>query len=734
MPLNLSERELQDLVIKSLKANTFQQSIKGVEVLKKKLAHDNSSTFIPSFLVDFKLEQEYARGALEVLNALEQYKIINGESIRSISLEVNDRNVNQRLHPDIILFNEKTRQLVIVELKIEGNAEREAVTELAAFVQEVKNHLPFSSDLDVALVVIAESYKTLLNHAVAGLSMDTRYNILCLRPEIDPTGNLEFHVHAPISAWTDIGQSFSPKNTFLSKTIFLKERPLPEIYRTDLEEVSQVHWDSAEMAIDLLMHQAMKFGTHGFVLLCGREIQGRRHFAININLLNPFVFLQFALDHEMSVNDKEPLTAYLKEKHLGDDKIQESVSLERIVEIIRGDLEEVFEVSESETTTYHENMIFHGNFRRQFVPLSFDSWGSIGDYVRYLYRHPAFKKHYFGEHGSVSPLAFKQPYLGLQIINLITGNYLFRNGGFNATDTYHFCRLLDFYVQRQMELLKGLTPRAEQDCTLIYTNLDLAMALKEFNIRINMVDDEQVRSCPAITLNVGKANHDFLYEFKEFSGWHVNRFTSQSAIINKLLIKCCHDAAAYFNVYSFRRDIVTAVHIADFMKDVLFDYISNAHLLMERAGSPNADLIIDKTWYPGFCKNNANEALQAIMKMEDNALVSSFDPHFLAFADEVIDEVFHVLPLPAENFKDVDWCGIRNTIINRNRRGDTFLAVSIDSAGNFGISKLPESGQKMFPKDIVDYSQEVFFVNEMAGLGVFYKAKWFELENGSFFD
>jgi hypothetical protein len=730
MPLNLSESELQTLVIDSLKAKTFTNSIKGIETLKAKLAQDGAGRFIPSFLVDFKLEQSYAKGALEVLSALSDYEIINGEQIRNVSLEVNTGGVRQLLYPDVVLYNPTTRQLVIIELKIAGNSEREAVTELAAFVQEVKNHLPFSSDLDVTLVVIAEDYKTLLNHAVSALAMDTRYNILCLMPELNTTGKLEFSIHSPHAAWTDIGQSYTDANTFLSKTILLKPKG---------GTLEDEHHAAVNMATDMLVHEAIKIGTHGFFLVCGNEEEEKRNLAVNINLLNPYVFLQFAIDNAMALNDTQPLAAYLKEKQLGSDKLQETVALGKLVKVIEDAVGDHFDVIVEETGTYHANMVLHSGFRQKYAPFGFDSWGAIGEYVRYLVRHTAFRKYYFREHDSLSALAYKEPYLGLQIVNLITGDYLLKKGGFNATDTYEFCRLFDFYVQRHMEKLKGEEPNADDDCTLVYTMVDLVMALKEFHIRIlTAEEDEEMGEVPPVTLTVNKTDHDFLSEFKEFSNWHVNHFTNQSAIINKLLIKYCYDAAAYFNPRSFRYSSETKVEyeqeIAKFMKDTLVGYIVGAHIDKDQAVKSKADKIIAANYYPDFGEKNANEAMQAIMQMDDQQMLASWSSAFLEFADEVIDEVFHVLALDKAFFEHVDWIGIRERIVNRKRRGDTHLALTVDSAGNFGITNVGGQARTAFPDDIADYKEEIFFINGMAGMATVHKVKWEDVISGAFFD
>jgi hypothetical protein len=71
-------------------------------------------------------------------------------------------------------------------------------------------------------------------------------------------------------------------------------------------------------------------------------------------------------------------------------------------------------------------------------------------------------------------------------------------------------------------------------------------------------------------------------------------------------------------------------------------------------------------------------------------------------------------------------------MVRRKRRGDTYLALSYDSAGNFGIATVPEKAKSAFA-DIADYNEEVFFVNHMAGLATVHKVRWADIESGEFF-
>jgi hypothetical protein len=170
------------------------------------------------------------------------------------------------------------------------------------------------------------------------------------------------------------------------------------------------------------------------------------------------------------------------------------------------------------------------------------------------------------------------------------------------------------------------------------------------------------------------------------------------------------------------------------MKDLLVTYIAGAYLDKDQPVKEDADKIIEAIYYSGFNAANANAAIQVIMQIDNAQLVATWSPAFLEFADEVIDEVFHVLPLDASFFEQVDWAGIKERIMDRNRRGDTHLALTVDSAGNFGITNVEGRARLAFPEDVADYNEEIFFINSMAGMATIHKVKWDEIVSGQFFD
>ena len=100
-----------------------------------------------------------------------------------------DKNVSSEskeiLRPDIVLFNpDGNYTFVVVELKRNDQTERQAITELLAYQQEIKNACPFISDKDINFVLISKDWSPLLRHSVENINSWTSKSILPLKLNI----------------------------------------------------------------------------------------------------------------------------------------------------------------------------------------------------------------------------------------------------------------------------------------------------------------------------------------------------------------------------------------------------------------------------------------------------------------------------------------------------------------------------------------------------------------------
>jgi len=143
----MEEYFLQEKLIEKIKDESFLESIGNIKSLDEAVRIDHDPNTIPDFSIDHLLKRKYSKSAKRVLETLTCYELISGDKIKNISLDK-----NERLFPDCLLFNYETNEVIVIENKISKQTEREAVTELLGYSQEIRNSLPFISDFDISYI------------------------------------------------------------------------------------------------------------------------------------------------------------------------------------------------------------------------------------------------------------------------------------------------------------------------------------------------------------------------------------------------------------------------------------------------------------------------------------------------------------------------------------------------------------------------------------------------------
>lgn len=139
----MRERALQEWLVEIVKSDSIINRITGIDRLNEAIQIEDDFQFVPQFAIDRLLKQKYSHAAKRVVNNLKgEFDLVSGEIIQNISLSK-----SERLLPDLILFNPEKCQVVLIENKTNHKTEREAITELFGYAHEIKNHLPFLSNL-----------------------------------------------------------------------------------------------------------------------------------------------------------------------------------------------------------------------------------------------------------------------------------------------------------------------------------------------------------------------------------------------------------------------------------------------------------------------------------------------------------------------------------------------------------------------------------------------------------
>jgi len=159
------------------------------------------------------IETSKPKSATEV-RLLESYKLC-AQSLPMLEMISRDTNISitkgEGLKPDLLLYAPETQSLVIIEIKNDGGATRNAGTELSAYAAEARSYVPFISDGDIANVIVSTKWPTLLKHSIFHEIFWMNRNIICLEP-IKDKGTNKLRIK-PISDFLDtsITETVSPR-------------------------------------------------------------------------------------------------------------------------------------------------------------------------------------------------------------------------------------------------------------------------------------------------------------------------------------------------------------------------------------------------------------------------------------------------------------------------------------------------------------------------------------------
>ena len=507
----MSEEILQKKLVELIEKEQFYEAIENKQNLDELIKNSKRKNLIPTFPLDLLLERRYLEAAMKVVEALVSYELVSGKIIKNISLDK-----KERLYPDCILYNKESEQIILIENKTSGQTEREAITELTGYSQEIFNHLPFLSNEELNYIVISTDFNTLLNHSVSSMILNNQ-NVLCLKPYLDKNEGLKFKIHFPQS-WTDIGQGILPPSAFVSYTMCLYEK----------EEI-KIDGDYIFTIIkDLILTEAIKAKTHGFVLIWedGLSLAGNKY-AISIYILNPYAFVPKALENGFVLNKKSELLKFISNyiEEEGVEKIPSSIF--KIAEKAKTYLSKHFRPTWEKPSTWRSDLLNDELYKIQRLPLGFEAWGVVGDTVRDFYLNEAVQKSYFTPKEILSnPHGYLHPFTGLQIINNLCGIGLFSNGHYWVSDIFNFGKQVCFYLyccKNCIELDED--KEVSNNAFLFWSNLLLINSIREIQFRLLDIEKE-IPKPPKFPFYFSKFSVPKNYERKilEFINWFLDNF------------------------------------------------------------------------------------------------------------------------------------------------------------------------------------------------------------------
>ncbi len=725
-----SEAQLQELLIERLNEESFLSSIKGIQQIEDHLDNNVNSRFLPGFQIDFQLRTIYCQKAREVLNSFDNYDLITGELIKNISIQkdVNDR--KERLYPDILISSPELNSFSIIELKKDSQTERQAVTELFAYALELKNHLPNIADTDINLIVVSTEFSTLLDHSISSIVLGTKFNFLALKAGFDKN-ELTLDIHIPDS-WTDIWQNSLPDYALSSVSI------VPYNYEDKKSIPDEVFL--FEIIDDLIMFNGAKNNSHGFFIIWKNLTSFESpSFCVSLYQINPFVFLKSSIDNGFALNTNQPLCDYIIDNY-ADNRYAQSESLLKIGSEVKKVLDQYYDTEYEDFSSWTDHTMQGSNFRSQALPIVFNSWGNIGDYVRYYFFHPSLRNGLFSIQQLESPRYYKDPIFGVELINRISGYTLFEDGVYNFTSLFGYAKQL-----RELLIVSGWLKQKKEEGKshefllprLFYATIDVLASSREVQYRVNYVKGEIATGKP-LKLNPYDADKETIESINETVNWFVNDFLKGNFSHQDFFVK----AINWCLLYGDRRILIEEdteneirQKLPEYVKEQLFSILHSE--VIDKTTTYQDELFhMVKPYFNSIGElksiDDDKDLRKVIEAIDNDFILNSFESVFIPILDRVYSEVFH----PIIDFDDVsfitnDWMKLQAQLVKRFEEGHKYGAIIIDTNGNLYVGLLPKEYQILKP--IENPLNEVYVFMNLSGIGLCKLVTWEQVKDGSAF-
>ena len=362
----MKEAELQDAVVRILQDQDLASRITNLGYFRGR--KKGSRPGYREYSYRNILTDRYDSSVIWICDRFAKWEIslVGGINPTNISLDKSDR-----LYPDIIAYDE-CKNFFLFELKVGSKTEREAVTELFAYVFELRTLMPTLNNHEISLIIISDEFGVLLSHAVLQVLSFFGMKVLCLRPKNKIY--LNFEIVDPL-------KSLGMKDyRLLDKAISVYSLSLYQHKKVSLKANENIEM-ILKVVDDMLLDRANRLGSNGFYFLHKNEYTENTcgpvaTYFITIGLLDPFKLL----DVPSLLSRKTNISSFLLDIASDHDSHLQNHFYELVSEAEQF-LKKFYHVTYETPASYRQ-------FSRAFESwqnvsaVSCNVWGEFGEFVR----------------------------------------------------------------------------------------------------------------------------------------------------------------------------------------------------------------------------------------------------------------------------------------------------------------------------------------------------------------
>lgn len=700
-----SEKEIQAFIEKTIQNGELHRRIPGRDDLEKAALAHQSADFVANFNLDYLLRVKSIASSSAVLEMLQDVDIVS-TSRNNISSER-----GERLFPDLVLVSRTTGHIIILEIKRDNQTSREALTELLAYEQEIRNQLPYLSNSQIAFVLVSSEYPVLLSHAIGQAVLWQDKNILSLHVT-EANDDFAVAITHPVG-WSSTRLNFVPANCFEIAELTVEARSDQESEILDALVLDMTYEIS---------RQGDQSGGHGFVLVSNdhsARSKGRHNDVYTIGVIDPSKMQHEVLKKSVGSDSQSPLAAYVAGANAKPlptfDLFSQLLSTAEPILSRHG---------RTELRRAGSLIDWRNNTMSEVYPMS-----SYDPYAMLFWGLPlTFRQHLVNHNGmnEIFPFLKRVPSsqnarIGLFVLANMTNELFFPSGNFNHKGLWSFGSTIGCAISILQSVSEKDAPKIENaDAALSWLGNEFIAGMTEVAYRVQGV--ESMPSPPPIQWGASKHADEMLKALLELVDWFQTEFLVDNeshleSFLNGLKLHHVCDRRLCFAVdekalASLTKNAISIATAAlQFAKDAVSDSSVDAHCKVR------ISTIVETVGLSFGCDENS---------VGDESWVQSL-PAILAVYDEVLPSVLH--ELQPVNLSGVDWDWMKQEVLRFAAKGAGYIGIVVRPGGQIEIANI-EAQAEPFPA-ITDYESEIFVaIDETGNILRIKRSSWSDVFNG----
>lgn len=697
------EREISEWLVDLIESESLPDALGDAARIESAIESFDQRLGIPAFGFDHLSRRANVRAAATVLNNLTLLDIVAID--KSISLTT-----GEVLRPDILCFNPESRTLVVFEIKRDKLTERQAVTELAGYEQELRNALPFLGDFDVNFVVVSTQWDTLLDHAISNFNTWSGKHCLALRVSADQRP-FTLTCHVP-DAWHLRGSNGLPREALQTIDVCLYED------RDDEDEEDEQIPAALITAINIIARSGDRHESHGFVMLWRDHANlGNGQWSLTLCGVDPIAMHTWCSRHGLPFRSSK-LTEYL-EQHAADTPSQAPSSIYKIAKdsfpVLPGNYRPTFETA----CAWDDKMSL---LRRRASPVYFEFWGVLGDYAREFICHQDVRERYI-PYIERHQLDWTHPDVAFPLIGNICGDIPFPDGVVRCSDVFEAGIKLGLHEALARISQESADEERKLAALMRWTLLEATRVVIEMAEIYRTVAEVKEPPPPLSTAKDTRAS-----SAASLCTWVMDHLIGDDNVVHQRCFEIGRWGALFFSDWLDEREQQAFVHahaeaLANPLREMLGPLLNSANPFEMDAGRTSA--------LRGFLRQVAitSSADLAVHPSPFSAvqavdLLSAFRDHGARGLDEVVPAVLHTVGQMPD--VAIDWDGMQESARKIFESGCKWPAVMLSQNGVWGMGEVDVQFRKLL-LPIGDPDVEVYFVDHKAVASFSVKMTWPEL-------